>query len=341
MKTNTEKTLLHAHPQEEGWKGVENTFALKSILPVKHSIPNNKLANVITDGVINAGKIELATHGGIKTSCIVATVPHEGVHICNAENMTEYDRNVYNGIVSLFLYGDTQHVMTPAMIFRAMTGQTNTEHPTSAQLESIRNSVDKMRFTRVYIDVTDELRNKPAAQQWGKKVRGKDGMQEERLIIDTYLLAADGATVTAGGETVSAYQVLKTPVLYEYARLAGKKDGGQVLTIPSNLLNIKKIGKDGKPTTRSLPNTEQRIVIRGYLVRRIEGMKGNNNLHSDNIALQGIYAAVGVKNPDKKKAMSIRNDVEAVLDFWKAEGYINNHEPYKKGKTFAGYTIAL
>ena len=46
-------------------------------------------------------------------------------------------------------------------------------------------------------------------------------------------------------------------------------------------------------------------------------------------------------HPDKKKAMSIRNDVEAVLDFWKAEGYISKHEPYKKGKTFAGYTIAL
>ena len=320
---------------------------LTSVLPEKYVVPNNKLANTMTRGIIDIGRITLeeSRRGAkklVETTCIL-TYEGDNVHLSGRQPFTEYDRNVYNAVSSLYVYGDQSHVVTPAMVYRAMTGLTDSEKPTAGQLAAVTRSLDKMRFIRARIDCTEELKARRITLN-SKQINGGE--------IDTYLLTADAIKVQAGGQTVRAYRIIKTPILYEYA--AAVK---QVLTLPASVLDVKEISEvtvDGaKKLTigARLPNTESRILIKGYLIRRIEGMKGKNGLNNPVIALydyqkdgethQGLYSIAGNPDPTRTEASRIRDDAEKMLAYWAATGYIKTFEAQTERKKITGYKITV
>lgn len=320
---------------------------LTSVLPEKYVVPNNKLANTMTRGIIDIGRITLeeSRRGAkklVETTCIL-TYEGDNVHLSGRQPFTEYDRNVYNAVSSLYVYGDQSHVVTPAMVYRAMTGLTDSEKPTAGQLAAVTRSLDKMRFIRARIDCTEELKARRITLN-SKQINGGE--------IDTYLLPADAIKVQAGGQTVRAYRIIKTPILYEYA--AAVK---QVLTLPASVLDVKEISEltvDGaKKLTigARLPNTESRILIKGYLIRRIEGMKGKNGLNNPVIALydyqrdgethQGLYSIAGNPDPTRTEASRIRDDAEKMLAYWAATGYIKTFEAKTERKKITGYKITV
>ena len=320
---------------------------LTSVLPEKYVVPNNKLANTMTRGIIDIGRITLEESRRdakklVETTCIL-TYEGDNVHLSGRQPFTEYDRNVYNAVSSLYVYGDQSHVVTPAMVYRAMTGLTDSEKPTAGQLAAVTRSLDKMRFIRARIDCTEELKARRITLN-SKQINGGE--------IDTYLLTADAIKVQAGGQTVRAYRIIKTPILYEYA--AAVK---QVLTLPASVLDVKEISEltvDGaKKLTigARLPNTESRILIKGYLIRRIEGMKGKNGLNNPVIALydyqrdgethQGLYSIAGKHDADRKEMQRIREDAEKMLAYWAATGYIKSFEAQTERKKITGYKITV
>lgn len=320
---------------------------LTSVLPEKYVVPNNKLANTMTRGIIDIGRITLeeSRRGAkklVETTCIL-TYEGDNVHLSGRQPFTEYDRNVYNAVSSLYVYGDQSHVVTPAMVYRAMTGLTDSEKPTAGQLAAVTRSLDKMRFIRARIDCTEELKARRITLN-SKQINGGE--------IDTYLLTADAIKVQAGGQTVRAYRIIKTPILYEYA--AAVK---QVLTLPASVLDVKEISEltvDGaKKLTigARLPNTESRILIKGYLIRRIEGMKGKNGLNNPVIALydyqrdgethQGLYSIAGKPDAGRKEMQRIREDAEKMLAYWAATGYIKSFEAQTERKKITGYIITV
>lgn len=320
---------------------------LTSVLPEKYVVPNNKLANTMTRGIIDIGRITLeeSRRGAkklVETTCIL-TYEGDNVHLSGRQPFTEYDRNVYNAVSSLYVYGDQSHVVTPAMVYRAMTGLMDTEKPTDGQIEAVTRSLDKMRFIRARIDCTAELQARRITLN-SKQINGG--------AIDTYLLTADAIKVQAGGQTVQAYRIIKTPILYEYA--AAVK---QVLTLPASVLDVKEISEltvDGaKKLTigARLPNTESRILIKGYLIRRIEGMKGNNGLNNPVIALydyerdgethQGLYSIAGNPDPTRTEAKRIRSNAEMILAYWAATDYIKSFEAQTERKKITGYKITV
>lgn len=315
---------------------------LKSVLPEKFVIPNNKLANKAKE-LVDGEKTDLIVSRKnakkrILTSCTLSYEGDENVKLSGKQSFTEYDRNVYDAVSSLYVYGDQSHVVTPAMVYRTMTGMTESEKPTPAQIEAVTHSLDKMRFIRAQINCTDELQARQI------KLNSK---QINSGVIDTYLLAADLITVSAGGQVVKAYRILKTPILYEYSSALG-----QALTIESASyrLDIKELDRAGNITTRSLPNTESRILIRGYLLRRIEGMKKEKNgLNSYTISLydyqrdgelhQGLYSIAGRTDPTRTEAQRIRDDAEKMLAYWKATRYIKGYATKKTGKKITGFLL--
>lgn len=320
---------------------------LTSVLPEKYVVPNNKLANTMTRGIIDIGRITLeeSRRGAkklVETTCIL-TYEGDNVHLSGRQPFTEYDRNVYNAVSSLYVYGDQSHVVTPAMVYRAMTGLTDSEKPTAGQLAAVTRSLDKMRFIRARIDCTEELKARRITLN-SKQINGGE--------IDTYLLTADAIKVQAGGQTVRAYRIIKTPILYEYA--AAVK---QVLTLPASVLDVKEISEvtvDGaKKLTigARLPNTESRILIKGYLIRRIEGMKGKNGLSNPVISLydyerdgethQGLYSIAGKADAKDLEAKRIRTDVEKMLAYWQATGYIKAFEAQTQRRKITGYKITV
>jgi len=319
---------------------------LFSVVPKNHVIPNNKLANSLTklpkpdaDLALEVSKMGakklIETKVILDWTCENKACEEKKVIMSGLRPFTEYDRNVYNAVSSLYVGGHQSHIMTPAIVHRAMTGATNTENPSRQQLEAVADSLEKMCCIRVQIDCTAELKSRRVTVNSKQINRGK---------ITTYLLAADVIDVKAGGETVKAFQIIKPPILYEYAAAFG-----QVLTLPASMLDIKTLDKDGKPTSRSLANTGQRIVIKGYLLRRIEGMKGDNNLDSHSISLYGyekngedhpgICGIAGKPNANRIETQRIREDVEKMLSYWRAVGHIKGYEAQTTGRKITGYKI--
>ena len=291
---------------------------LSSIIPQKHVMPNNKLANSLTKDIIDAGAIELVVSGRgkteITTRCILS---YEGdnVKLSGRQPCTEYDRNVADAVTSLFLYGDPSHIITPATVYRAMIHSTGTETPSPQTLGAVTRSLDKSRFVRVQIDCTQELLRRNASLNGEQITGGK---------VDTYLLPLEKIEVMAGGKRVTAYKILKTPVLYDYARLTK-----QVLTVPAKLLDVP-----------NASNTEQRISIKGYLLRRITVMKGKT-AQSNRILFEKIWDAAGKPDPSPKEAQRIREYTFTVLDYWKKERYIKGYKAIKEGKAYTAVEIQL
>lgn len=313
---------------------------LKSKPPESLVIPNNKLANRMTDPVLFEGITNLKVSEKKKkliTSACILIYEGDNVKLSGRQPFTEYDRNVLNAVVSLYVHGHPDHNFSPAMVYRAMTGMKESEHPSATQLAEITRSLDKMRFIRVRIDCTDELQ---------KRRITIDSKQINSGFIDTYLLVLEKVELNVSGETMELYHIIKAPILYEYSSAVN-----QVLTIPISRLDIKELDSEGNVTERSLANTESRILIRGYLLRRIEGMKGKNALKSNIISLfdyekdgeprKGLYSIAGKPNPDRKEMQRIREDTEKMLAYWKATGYIPGYETIKTGHKIAGYRILL
>ena len=235
---------------------------LTSVLPEKYVVPNNKLANTMTRGIIDIGRITLeeSRRGAkklVETTCIL-TYEGDNVHLSGRQPFTEYDRNVYNAVSSLYVYGDQSHVVTPAMVYRAMTGLTDSEKPTAGQLAAVTRSLDKMRFIRARIDCTEELKMRRITLN-SKQINGGE--------IDTYLLTADAIKVQAGGQTVRAYRIIKTPILYEYA--AAVK---QVLTLPASVLDVKEISEMTVDGAKKLTMKRTRCVHVSFFHLRISAI---------------------------------------------------------------------
>ena len=297
---------------------------LTSIIPQKHIIPNNKLANSLTKDIIDAGVINLDVgkkKGDIITRCLLS---YEGdnVKLTSRQPFTEYDRNVLDAATSLYEYGDESHVITPPTVYRAMVHATETETPSPQQIGAVTRSLDKMRFVRVQIDCSEELTRRKLSLNGAQVTGGK---------IDTYLLALEKIEVIAGGQKVTAYKIMKTPILYDYSRLTG-----QVLTVPAALLDIR------DKTGAKVSNTERRIAIKGYLLRRIERMKGKTgNRQSRHILYADIYASVCEGDPKEKEQRLIREYVALVLTNWKRDKYITGYSELTQGRKKTGVEIKI
>lgn len=291
---------------------------LSSIIPQKHLMPNNKLANSLTKDIIDAGSIELVVSGRgkaeVTTRCILS---YEGdnVKLSSRQPFTEYDRNVADAVTSLYEYGDPSHIITPATVYRAMIHSTGTETPSPQTLGAVTRSLDKMRFVRVQIDCTEELMRRKVSLNGEQITGGK---------VDTYLLALDKIEVMAGGQKVTAYKITRTPVLYDYARLTK-----QVLNVPAKLLDVP-----------NASNTEQRISIKGYLLRRVSVMKGKT-AQSNRILFAKICEAAGKPDASPKEAQRIREYTFTVLDYWKKEKFIKGYKAIKEGKAYTAVEIQL
>lgn len=297
---------------------------LASKIPQKHVMPNNKLANSLTKDIIDAGTIELDVgrkKGEITTRCILS---YEGdnVKLTSRAPFTEYDRQVADAVTSLYEYGDKSHVVTPATVYRAMVHATEAETPSPQQIGAVTRSLDKMRFVRVQIDCSEELKRRKIELNGTQITGGR---------IDTYLLALERVEVEAGGKKIIAYKVMKTPILYDYSRLTG-----QVATVPAALLDIR------DETGGKVANTERRIAIKGILMRRVSIMKGRSGVkQSRHILYDRLYEDIGEKDLSRKDQQSIREYIDLVLDSWKRSDFIKDYRELTSGRKKIGVEIVV
>ena len=142
----------------------------------------------------------------------------------------------------------------------------------------------------------------------------------------------DKLEVVAGGQKVAAYKVIKTPILYDYSRLTG-----QVLTVPAALLDIR------DKTGAKVANTDRRIAIKGYLMRRISIMQGKTgNEKSRHIKYDTVYTEVcDGKELTRRDQQLIREYIAAVLDDWTRNSFIKGYTETQEGRKKTGVEIKI
>lgn len=263
---------------------------------------------------------------------------YEGTDRKISRKMNAFDYAVYNAISTRLYYWslenhNTAMIISPQEIWRTMNGQNKSCSPSASQTARVCKSIDKMRFTRFYMDISHELK------------QGFFQIDNERLVngsIETYLLKADKVRFsTEKGRTVEGYKISEEPILYTYNRAKN-----HILWFDYSLL-------DTSDTTGNVENT---LEFKNYLIMQILRMK-NFSRDNEKIKFSTIYECTGIEPPEvrikreryssensyktkiKQESQKDRNKIFAILDSWISKGFIKGYEPIKEKRSFVGVQI--
>ena len=339
---------------------------LQAINPAAHTMPNNALMNTLqTQQAINAGAFDMTVSNAkgrrkeITAYTMISFDPGEtSIKITDAK-LSEYERQVSDAVVSLWIEAVKEGIapiFSPDMIYRAMPGGSDKASP--QQKGAITKAIDKFRHLHIYVDATEEMR--------------KRGVIDEKAtyIFDEYYLNVRRHTVKSknGGAVLQGYEILSQPIILTYCKLTK-----QLLTVPANLLAVKKVyePKPGKKAIAKelLPMTATRQAMTGYLLRRIEVMKRDEREAKERkrsydrrrvkdetleekpytafkeqspvILFDTLFADAGLSGQTKQSAANNRDFVFQVLEYWKLCGSIKGYEKQTKGRSITGIKIIV
>lgn len=235
----------------------------------------------------------------------------EGVSFSRQKAFTPFDREVLNAVTTLYVEGNNEYITAEA-IYKIMTGDTKARLQ-PVMREKIVESMAILGRTFVKIDATREA---------------LEFYNVDRMEFEESALIIRKATVERGKERVDAYQILGAPILYKYA--SGKKQIGRA---PAKLLKS------------SLKTSEEIIILKGYLLRRVEQMK-NSARTSRNIRYATIFESLGTfegltDQQVKDKRKKLYKSIATILDEWKADGYITDYSVNKNNNAYESITISI
>lgn len=324
---------------------MEQLIRRPALAPLKRFIvPNTKIHNnlaLLDVGVLQDvamdGQLQFVTHGRDDVFSIVS-LQYTGADqsILARHHMNGYDVQIYDAISSLYIHSIKERpsdpvILTPQNIWACMNGGKG--DPTARQVDRIRRSLDKWRFTLCHLDISLELQK--------HYIKAADGSRFVSGSYDGYLLNADRIRFeTEKGNAIEGYRIHQAPIIYEYSALRD-----ELLSVPIELLN----------TSDYVSNTEDVIAFRGYLVRRIASMR-RGKLHNDVIRLETIYKETGIEPPEKrvqgkgyadpqrearKQAKKDRDNIKGILQSWTDRGWILGYQEKLTGTAITGFKISL
>jgi hypothetical protein len=306
-------------------KDIENTDSLKiksealvnTKYPVNFLTPTDKVTlrafeNKLTGRQMQ--KLGMERRGSKKQITTLASIDFDkldgSVQIKGRKELTAYDREVHDAIITLYIDGGNEYI-TPQMIYQVMTGNPDAYlHP--KQAEAISESITKCMYTRLIIYASEEA-----------KEYGFDSFK-----YDGNLIIGERVTATLNGTVLECLHILRPPGLYEYAN---KKN--QIGRFDIKLLNS------------PIKKTEEIITLQGYLYRRILSMKNKKSNLSKTIVYDTVYKQIDVTAASdgalRKKKSKLRDQVKKILDYWKQEKFIAGYVENKRGKRIYSVTIRL
>ena len=287
---------------------------------------------------------------------VYMALSYEGNDFKVTKKLSDYDKRVYEAVGTRFYYWQQENpqkplYITPQEIWRTMNGKSSKDgkaKPSAAQVNKICESLDKMRFTRFYMDISAEI------EAFNLSI------DDERIAgghIETYVLNSSKVEFTTDkGNTVQGYRIGEEPILYTYNK--AKK---HILYVPYEMLDTSSFTSDSENVTE----------FKGYLLQQIQLMKNaaedpNRFKRSNIILLETIYKETGIQPPEeraggtaftsdnarltyiRKTRKADRQKIEGLLDAWKSKGWIkeyeilNNHnEPLREKQQAKGYKISI
>lgn len=288
---------------------------------------------------------------------VYVALTYEGTEGKLTKRLTSFDSAVYNAVSTRFYYwqqenGNAPLYITPQEIWRTMNGKKvgdGNAKPRDTQIKKICESLDKMRFTHFYMDITEEIKAYDLFIDDERVTAGK---------IDTYVLNSSKVEfMTEKGRIVEGYRIGEEPILYTYNRV---KD--HLLYVPYEMLD----------TSSQISNSEYVPEFRNYLLQQIQLMKNaadnpkGKYFHRNNIILlDTIYRDTGILPPEeriegdyaneatrqqiiRRSRKADRQKIEGLLDAWKAKNWIKGYnilnsknQPLREKQQAKGYEIIL
>ena len=286
---------------------------------------------------------------------VYMALTYEGSDYKVTKKLSDYDKRVYEAVGTRFYYWQQDNpqkplYITPQEIWRTMNGKSSRDgkaKPSDKQIKRICDSLDKMRFTRFYMDISAEI------EAFNLSI------DDERITggrIETYVLNSSKVEFTTDkGNTVQGYRIGEEPILYTY-----NKAKQHILYVPYEMLDTSSYTSDSENVTE----------FKGYLLQQIQLMKnaqegGKRFKRSNVILLETIYRDTGILPPEeriegdyaneatrqqiiRRNRKADRQKIEGLLDAWKAKGWINGYtvlnaknEPIKEKQQAKGYSISI
>ena len=328
------------------------SLAKRSVLPSinTYGLLNDKVTNKIpiTPPVTEEKDGQLFfkwnVNGARKNAPSVATF----VTLSSSENelstnrpINQFDMAVYNALSTRFFYWMQENpgqplMITPQEIWRTMDGKTVSTTPSAAQIKKVKESIDKMQFTKISIDISEEL-----------KANYKT-INDERVVngtITTDLINADSISfLTEKGNVVDGYRINQEPILYAY-----NKAKNHVLYFDYALLD----------TSNKIRTDETMIILKNYILSDVTRMVNGISRNSNRIKFDTIYKNTGILPPEqrvkranyssnaaytavvRREAKRDRDKICAILDVCKENSFIQDYTLVKEKRAFAGIDIFL
>lgn len=287
--------------------------------PKKEYLNNSKIANYISSNNNLLDKtLQLTTIPKKNIFVTVDLTTDENLSVTN-QNITQYDMAVMDSVYTLLVNGTSS--FTPEMIVRIMSGNFE-QDVTPQKAGSVTKSLNKLSLIRISIDCTDELRMR-------KQIGNNKTAQ-----LTSYLMPIREITIrSANHQTeMKGFQLIEKPVLYTYA-----ENIKQIMSVPTALLETK----------NKISNTDDVIIIKRALIKRIEIMKSNKNLINSNIInyerydsktgdTKGFFQTLGFNKNNysnwKKKKSRLHNTITSILDIFIQDNYILGYTIITEGK---------
>lgn len=302
-------------PAEDNETDAAELASIITKYPKSYIAPTDKISSLAFSGELNTQMQQLAMErrGSKKQITTLVSIDFErlngAVQIRGRKELTAYDREVHDAIITLFVDGGNEYI-TPQMIYQAMTGNPKA-YLNPKQAEAISDSITKCMYSRVIINADEE------AKAYGF----------EKFKYDGSLISGERVTATLNGNVLECLHLLRKPILYEYA---DKKS--QIGRFDIKLLNS------------PINKTEEIITLQGYLYRRILSMKGSSTL-SKSIVYDTVYNQIGAEASSdgalRKKKAKVRGQIKSILDFWKQEGFILGYCENKRKTEMYSVTIRV
>lgn len=286
--------------------------AIQSVRPKNYVMPIDPITNKLNQ-LREFNEITVSHRRNLTIQTAVTIDCPEHMKIDGNFQLTNYDKSIINGVVSILESGNSS--FTVPMLYHAMTGK---ENPTvdDGLMEEIKAKLDTMRRLSINIDLTEEIK----AHMIEKKL---DDSEVNSFTIEGYLLPLNKYTGVVNGKRSEMYQIIDTPPLHSYAKLKN-----QISTVSIDLLKA------------PLNNNATTIPLKTYLLSRIEAMKNpHNGMTRDNILFASVYRELGDIDSDKKRKKRIRDYTEVVLKHFVDKKYISGYEIQWDGRSIKGVRI--
>lgn len=317
--TRTVQEVLTKHPyvSVEGILG-GRVNAEKEVLklqpfirPYEYTWPATKATSEVFNGLPE--NIETALSMGTRRGKEINTyvmLETDSKEIKGAEGLNSYDYIVHNALFSHYKAGIT--VVTPQMLYKTMVGDDAAKITPNHQ-KDIRESLERMMRTIITIDYTEEKERLPKGVT--------------KLILKGNMVSGRIAIAEISGNEVEAFSLMDEPVLCKYA-----DTNNHIARVDVRLRNT------------PINKNKETLILQEYLLSRINAMKNSSKMQNI-ILYETVFEELELESSSdgvlRNKKSTIRKDIGTILDYWKAENFINGYKINKKGRAFYSITIDL